>query len=90
MRVKAIAVAAAIALVSAVGSASAAERFSTLGGVPAEPLSAVEMASIKGRVIIRITGPRNTIARVLPFAQANHTVEVVVTPGEGAVATVTF
>ena len=92
MRVKAIAVAAAIAFASAVGSASAAERFSTLGGAPAGPLSAAEMASIKGSaVIIRIHGPhgpRNFIQRGI-FVSVNHTIEVVVVPGEGAEVTVT-
>lgn len=89
MRVKAIAVAAAIAFASAVGAASATERLSTLGGAPAEPLSAAEMASIKGSQIkIRIQGPRNFIQRG-PAAHANHTIEVVITPGEGAEVTVT-
>lgn len=54
MRVKAIAVAAAIAFVSAVGAASAAENFSTLNGIPAEPLSAAEMEAVKGAFRIRI------------------------------------
>ena len=89
MRVKAIAVAAAIAFVSAVGSASAAERFSTLGGTPAEPLSAAEMASIKGSaVIIRIHGPQNFIQRDPPGVP-NHTITVFIVPGEGADVTVT-
>ena len=92
MRVKAIAVAAAIAFASAVGSASAAERFSTLGGTPAEPLSASEMASIKGSQIsqikIRIHGPQHFIRRN-PVAHANHTITVFITPGEGAEVTLT-
>lgn len=64
MRAKAIAVAAAIAFVGAVGSASAAENFSTLNGVPAEPLSAVEMEAAKGQFIVFISrlGRNHTVA----------------------------
>jgi len=85
MRAKAIAVAAAIAFVGAVGSASAAERFFTLGGTPAEPLSAAEMASIKGSKFfsIIITGPVNTITRGLRHISVNHHIGVVVHPGQG-------
>lgn len=86
MRAKAIAVAAAIAFVGAVGSASAAERFSTLGGTPAaEPLTAAEMASIKGSEFfsIIITGPVNTITRGLRHISINHHIGVGVHPGQG-------
>ncbi len=85
MRAKAIAVAAAIAFVSAAGSASAAERFSTLGGTPAEPLTAAEMASIKGSEFfsIIITGPVNMITRRLDSISINHHIGVSVHPGQG-------
>ena len=87
LRAKAIAVAAAIAFVGAVGSASAAEGFSALNGVPAEPLTAAEMASIKGSELfeIKIFGPVNDIWRELSFISNNHHIGVVHSaPGQGA------
>ena len=86
MRAKAIAVAAAIAFVGAVGSAPAAERFFTLGGTPAEPLSAAEMASIKGSEFfsIQIFGPVNTIQKGIRWVTViNHHIGVGVHPGQG-------
>ena len=48
MQIKSIVAGAAIALVAAVGSASAADLFATLDGVSAESLSSVEMAAVVG------------------------------------------
>ena len=89
MRIKSVALGAAVACAAVIGSASAAERFSTLGGTPAEPLTAAEMASIKGSKFfsINIVGPVNTITRGLRFISVNHHIEVNITPGQGAEVT---
>ena len=48
MRTKSILTAAAIALVAGLGSASADENFSTIAGLSAQPLSAHELAEVRG------------------------------------------
>ena len=48
MQIKSILAAAAIALAVTVGSASAADQFTTLDGISAESLSSVEMAAVVG------------------------------------------
>ena len=48
MRIKLFVSAAAIALAATIGSASAADQFSTLDGVPAASMSAGEMAAVRG------------------------------------------
>ena len=51
MLFKSIVTGAALALAVSVGSASAAEDFSTTSAVPAEPLTASEMAAITGAYV---------------------------------------
>jgi len=51
MQIKLLVSAAAIALAFSVGSASAAERFSTLDGVSAHPMNAVELTAVKGTAV---------------------------------------
>ena len=48
MRIKLFVSAAGIALAATIGSASAADQFSTLDGVPAASMSAGEMAAVRG------------------------------------------
>ena len=48
MNIKSILAGAAIALAASVGSASAADQFSTLDGVPAASMSARDMAAVRG------------------------------------------
>ncbi len=59
MHIKSIAAGAAIALAATVGSASAGDQFTTLGGVTAEPMNAGEMAAVTGEHVIinPIAGP---------------------------------
>ena len=49
MRIKTIVAGAANALAATVGSAYAAERFSTLDGVSAQPMSSAELDSVRGQ-----------------------------------------
>ena len=49
MRIKSIIPAVALALAATMGSASAAEQFTTLDGVPAATMSAGEMAAVQGQ-----------------------------------------
>ena len=51
MRIKYIVSGVAIALSLSVGSAVAADQFATLDGVMVQPMDAVEMRQIKGKVI---------------------------------------
>ena len=51
MLIKSLVTCAAFALVISVGSASAAEDFSTTSNVPAEPLTASQMAAVTGAYI---------------------------------------
>ncbi|MGR3718005.1 MAG: hypothetical protein ACU0B1_14810 [Thermohalobaculum sp.] len=48
MHIKSILTAAAIALVAGLGSASAADQFTALEGITAEPLNAVELDRVRG------------------------------------------
>ncbi len=48
MHIKSIVAGAAIALAATVGSAYAADQFTTLAGVPAEPMNAGELAAVVG------------------------------------------
>ena len=48
MQIKSIVAAAAIALALGLSSASAAERFATLDGIGAWPMSAWELSSVRG------------------------------------------
>ena len=48
MQIKLIVSAAAIALAAGLGSASAAEQFTALEGITAEPLNAVELDRVRG------------------------------------------
>ena len=48
MQIKLIVSAAAIALVAGLGSASAADQFTALEGITAEPLNAVELDRVRG------------------------------------------
>jgi len=52
MQIKSVVSAAAIVLAFSVGSASAAERFSTLDGVSAQPMNAAEMTAVQGTAVI--------------------------------------
>ena len=52
MQIKSILAAAAIALAASVGSASAADPFTTLEGVQAQPMNAAAMEAVRGRVAI--------------------------------------
>ena len=54
MRTTSILTATAIALVATVGSASAAERFATLDGIAAAPMSAAELSFVRGRILIAL------------------------------------
>ncbi len=51
MHIKSILTAAAIALVAGLGSASAADQFTALEGITAEPLNAVELDRVRGASI---------------------------------------
>ena len=48
MHIKSILAGATIALAATIGSASAADQFATLGGIPAASMSAGEMAVVRG------------------------------------------
>ena len=48
MHIKSILTAAAIALAAGLGSASAADQFTALEGITAEPLNAVELDRVRG------------------------------------------
>ena len=48
MRIKSIATAAAIALAATIGSASAADPFNSLDGIPVVTMSAGELAVVRG------------------------------------------
>ncbi len=48
MQIKLIVSAAALALAAGLGSASAADRFTALEGITAEPLNAVELGRVRG------------------------------------------
>ena len=48
MRIKLFAAGAAIALAATIGSASAADQFSTLGGIAAEAMAPQEMGAVTG------------------------------------------
>ncbi len=66
MHTKLLVSAIAIALVATVGSASAAERFATLDGIAAESMSAAELSSVWGKIIVVNTIPTDfTIKRIL-------------------------
>ena len=54
MQIKSILSAAAIVMAATVGSASAAERFATLDGIAAAPMSAAELSFVRGRIFYRI------------------------------------
>ena len=62
MQIKLIVAGAAIALAASVGSASAAEM-STLEGIPAEPMTAAELASVEGKESLAVNAA---------FAQDSH------------------
>ena len=74
MLIKSLVTCAAFALAISVGSASAAEDFSTTSAVPAEPLTASEMAAVVGAYIANANPPAhgNTRFNVLAF-QCGHT-----------------
>ncbi len=59
MQIKSIVAGAAIALAATIGSASAGDEFSTLGGVSAESLSSVEMAAVVGAHLFIQINPRS-------------------------------
>lgn len=48
MRIKLVAAGAAIALAATIGTAYAAEQFTTLDGIPAATMSAGDMAAVRG------------------------------------------
>ena len=55
MQIKSIVTAAAIALAATIGSASAADQFSAIEGIPAEFMSAGDMDAVVGGAIYLIT-----------------------------------
>jgi len=57
MHIKSIVAGAAFAIAAATSPASAGDEFSTLGGVPAESLSSVEMAAVVGSHIVLTINP---------------------------------
>ncbi|MCZ6862903.1 MAG: hypothetical protein O7I42_22000 [Alphaproteobacteria bacterium] len=54
MHIRSISILAAVVLASTAGAASAAERFSVLDGVAAEPLTAHEMDIVQGTAVFSI------------------------------------
>jgi len=61
MRIKTIIAGAAIVLAATIGSVSAADKFSTLAGLPAELLSPAELAATRGaHFFVVVTGTSGT------------------------------
>ena len=62
MHIKSILSAAAIALAATIGSASAADQFSTLDGIAAQAMTPQEMGVVIGTGILTVTPVRNASA----------------------------
>ena len=85
MQIKSILAAAAIALAVTVGSASAADPFATLKGIPVEGLSTSAMAEVVGAAGITVKVNTVTIA-TNSTPPETITVEITVSgPGSGSV-----
>ena len=56
MQIKPILAAAGIAVAATIGLASAAERFATLDGIAAGPMTAEELSKVRGAMIIEVRG----------------------------------
>ena len=72
MQIKLIVSAAALALAAGLGSASAADRFTALAGITAEPLNAVELDRVRGAdVNLRglLNVPSDTVSFVAQVTQ---------------------
>ncbi len=76
MRIKLIAAGAAIALAASVGSASAADQYSTLEGIAAQAMTPQEMGAVVGAHVLIVTPPANIHA----FGKAGGAAGGVVSP----------
>ncbi len=66
MQIKSILAGAAIALVAGLGSAYAADQFTTLDGVQAQPMNTAEMGQVRGtEIVLAIPGPGATLVEGL-------------------------
>ncbi len=72
MEIKSIVAGAAIALAATIGSASAGDEFSTLGGVSAESLSAVEMAAVVGDHLFILIQPLSGPPQIFVDGPSTH------------------
>ncbi len=95
MRIKLIAAGAAIALAAAVGSAYASDKFPTLEGVSAQPMSSAELDSVRGTTIgqlnfsctvVGCAGLTFTVTSQRPF---DAELDIIVHGGDGHGAHVT-
>ena len=81
MQIKSILAAAAIALAASVGSASAADQFSTLDGVTVQPMMNIEMDQVRGgahsedfHIVLEIPGdvPNEDTFEAIMFVATEH------------------
>ncbi len=76
MQIKSIVAGAAIALAASVGSASAADQYSTLEGIAAQAMTPQEMGAVVGAHQLEVTPPANIHA----FGKAGGAAGGVVSP----------
>ena len=84
MHIKSIVAGAAIALAATVGSAYAAEQFSTLEGIPAVAMAPAEADAIRGAGVFNLTSPGTTTQ--LPHGARLGLIEAVATVAGGIIS----